>query len=116
MPTVDVTVQFTVNQRQSKREILDSGNPCVCLYRSLKLLTDDQVISQRFNSKHTALLYIVLFNLKFTVRYCRILSKLLYIALNQKVSITVTITQKCAIDYIQLTQKNTRSLDEMKKH
>ena len=30
----------------------DSSNACVCLYRSLKLLTDDQVTSQRFNSKH----------------------------------------------------------------
>jgi len=30
----------------------DSSNVCVCLYRSLKLLTDHQVTSQRFNSKH----------------------------------------------------------------
>jgi len=30
----------------------DSSNACVCLYRSLKRLTDDQVTSQRFNSKH----------------------------------------------------------------
>jgi len=48
--------------------------------------------------------------------------KNLLIALNQKVSITVTITQNCAINYIQLTHnkhqiaiKNTRTLDEMKK-
>jgi len=44
-------------------------------------------------------------------------------ALNQKVSIAVTFTQKCAINYIQLTHKKTldshkktRTLDEMKKH
>jgi len=30
------------------------------------------------------------------------------IALNQNVSITVTITQNCAINYIQPTHKNTR--------
>jgi len=30
------------------------------------------------------------------------------IALNQKVSITVAITQNCAINYIQLTDKNTK--------
>jgi len=42
------------------------------------------------------------------------------IALNQKVSITVTITQNCAINYIQPTHentrwswKNTRTRDEM---
>jgi len=42
----------------------------------------------------------------------------------QKVSITVTITQNWAINYAQLTHKkkhqiaikNTRTLDEMKKH
>jgi len=30
----------------------DSNNAGVCLYRSLKLLTDDQVTSQRLNLKH----------------------------------------------------------------
>jgi len=29
----------------------DSSNACVCLYRTLKLLTDDQVTSQQFNTK-----------------------------------------------------------------
>ena len=45
------------------------------------------------------------------------------IAPNKKVSITVTITQNRAINYIQLTykttldrQKNTRTIDEIKKH
>jgi len=33
----------------------DSNNACVCLYRSLKHFTDDQVLSQRFNSKHIML-------------------------------------------------------------
>jgi len=28
------------------------SNACVCLYSPLKLLTDDQVTSQRFNWKH----------------------------------------------------------------
>jgi len=33
----------------------DSSNACGCLHRSLKLLTDDQVTSQLFNSKHIML-------------------------------------------------------------
>jgi len=45
--------------------------------------------------------------------------------INQKISITVTITEHCAINYIQLTHKktldghkktlDTRTLDEMQK-
>jgi len=31
----------------------DSSNACVCLYRSLKLLTDDRVTSPWLSSKHT---------------------------------------------------------------
>jgi len=31
------------------KETGDSSNICVCLYRSLKLLTDDQVTLQRFS-------------------------------------------------------------------
>jgi len=30
----------------------NSRNTCVCLYKSLKLLTDDQVTLQQFTSKH----------------------------------------------------------------
>jgi len=33
----------------------DSSNACVCLHRSVKCLPDDQVTSQRFNSKHVIL-------------------------------------------------------------
>ena len=33
----------------------DSSNASVCVYRSLKLVTDDQVASQRFNSKQIIL-------------------------------------------------------------
>ena len=58
MATIDI-VQPIVNQRQRKQEILWQQH--LRLYRSLKLLTDDQVTSQRFNSKH----YIVLCNLRF---------------------------------------------------
>jgi len=36
MPSIDI-VQLIVKQRQTG----DSSNACVCLYRSLKLLTDD---------------------------------------------------------------------------
>jgi len=42
------------------RNLWDSSNPCVCLYRSLKPLTDDQVTSLWFNSNY----YIVLCNLR----------------------------------------------------
>jgi len=33
----------------------DSSNACGCLHRTLKLVTDDQVTSHRFNSKHIIL-------------------------------------------------------------
>jgi len=52
MPTIDI-VQLIGNQRKKKTG--DSSNTCVCLYRSLKPLADDQVTSQRFNSKHIIL-------------------------------------------------------------
>jgi len=45
-------VQLIVSQRQKTG---DCHNACVCLYRSLKFLTRDQVTSQRFNSKHILL-------------------------------------------------------------
>jgi len=45
MPIIDFIVQLIANQ----------SNACVCLYSSLKLLTDDQVTSQRFNSKYIIL-------------------------------------------------------------
>jgi len=45
MPTID-NVQLIASQRQKKREITATLG-FVCLYRALKLLTDDQVTSQR---------------------------------------------------------------------
>jgi len=52
MATTDI-VQLIVNQRQRKQEILWQQH--LRLYRSQKLLTDDQVTSQRFNSKQYCL-------------------------------------------------------------
>jgi len=47
MPTIDI-VQLIVNQRQRKWEIAAT---LVCFYRSLKLLTDDQVTSQYLKNR-----------------------------------------------------------------
>ena len=46
----------------------DSSNACDCLYRSLKLSTDDQVTSQRFNSK-LIILGIIYFTVLCDVRF-----------------------------------------------
>jgi len=53
MPTIDILQLIViVNQRQRKWEITAT---LVCLYKSLKLSTDHQVTSQRFNSKQITL-------------------------------------------------------------
>jgi len=52
MPTVDIV---QTHWKPYTKKTGDSRNACVCLYRSLKLLTDDQVTSQRFKSKHIIL-------------------------------------------------------------
>jgi len=49
--------------KQETKKTGDSSNACVCLYRSLKLLTDNKVTSQRFNSKHTILSCCVIYDL-----------------------------------------------------
>jgi len=43
------------NWKQEKKKTGDSSNACVCLHRSLTLLTDDEVTSLQFNSKHNVL-------------------------------------------------------------
>jgi len=96
---------------------VNSSKACVCLYRALKLLTDGQVTSQRFNSKHILLSCVIQDLIRQNVWQ-------ITIALNQKVSITVAITHNCAINHIHLThkkildshEKNTGTVDEMKKH
>jgi len=57
MPTIDI-MQLIGNKRQNSTKG-DSTNVCVCLYRLLKLLTDDQVTSQRYNSKHIILSWVL---------------------------------------------------------
>ena len=59
MPTIDV-VQVICKPEAKKTG--DSSNACVCLFRSLKLSTDDQVTSKRSQLKTY---YIVLCNLRF---------------------------------------------------
>ena len=44
-----------IHWKSEKKKKGYSSNACICLYRSLKLLTDDQVASQRFKSKHIVL-------------------------------------------------------------
>jgi len=51
MPTINIGATYDDCKPETKKTG-DSSNACVCLYRSLKLLTDDQVTWQRFNSKH----------------------------------------------------------------
>jgi len=46
MPTIVIVQPYC---KPETKETGDSSNACICLYRSLKLLTDDQVNSQRFN-------------------------------------------------------------------
>jgi len=64
----------TTHCKPETKKTGDSSNICVCLYRPLKLLTDDQVASQQSQIK--------------------------------TYYITVTITQKCAINYFRLTKKH----------
>jgi len=55
MPTIDI-VQGETHCKPEAKKTGDSSNACcVCLYRSLKRLTNDQVTSQRFNSKQIIL-------------------------------------------------------------
>ena len=47
MPTmIDIHVIVRVICEPEAKKTGDSSNTCVCLYRSMKLLTDDQVTSQ----------------------------------------------------------------------
>jgi len=50
MPTKDMIC--ATHCKPATKKMGDSNNTRVCLYRSLKLLTDDQVTSQQFNAKH----------------------------------------------------------------
>jgi len=52
MPTIDIV---QTHWKPETKKMGDSSNAGVCLYRSLKVFTDDQVTTQRFNSKHIIL-------------------------------------------------------------
>jgi len=79
---------------------MGDSNACVCLYRSLKLLTDDQVTSQRFKKQ------IIILSCVIWIYLGRIFSKL-QIELNQKVSIAVHLQSHKIVPLItfQLTRK-----------
>jgi len=52
MPTIDIV---QTHWKPETKKTADSSNAGVCLYRSVKLLTDDQVTSQLFESQHIIL-------------------------------------------------------------
>ena len=113
MPTTDI---FFCNPLETRDKENGRQQQRLCLFlQDTEILIDDQVTSLRFNSRY--LVYFIRFN---QVKFLAIT-----IALNQQVSIsiTVTFTQNCAINYIKLTHKNsldshknTRTLNDMKKH
>ena len=83
IPTVDI-VQVICKPEAKKTG--DNSNACVCLYKSLKLSTDDQVTSKRSQLKTY---YIVLYDSRFNL-------------------VEFLANYNSAHSSIQLTQKNTR--------